>query len=132
MSQRTKKKSHPNITPIDDDSWKPAKDDPIKSRDENTVPAGFYMPTKKKSPVGKLLVGAIIIAAIGAGGYQGVKSLHIGQTECCDGSWSPSKGSGTCSHHGGIIGVGCRQCDDGTWSTAKGSGACSKHGGLKK
>ena len=108
------KQSHPNITPVEDTG------------------AVVWMPTKKKSVLPRLVLGAVVVAGLGWGGIKAVQGLHIGKTECCDGSWYDSKGSGTCSHHGGIIGVGCRQCKDGSWSTAKGSGACSRHGGLKE
>ena len=130
---KSPRKSRPNITPVEDPAL-PRPDKRRKTADEQRIDSdGFVlMPAKRKSPFKALLLAIVIIGAVIAAAVFGLKSVHIGQTECCDGTWSESKGSGTCSHHGGIIGVGCRQCNDGSWSTAKGSGACSRHGGLKK
>ena len=128
---KSPRKSRPNITPVEDPG-SPKPDERRKYADD-PIADGFVLgPAQKKSPFKAFLLGILIIGAVIAVAVFGLKSIHIGQTECCDGTWSESKGTGTCSHHGGIIGVGCRQCNDGTWSTAKGSGACSRHGGLKK
>ena len=129
-----KKDSKPHITPAVDPAL-PKADDPVIAKDKRqkySSNAEFViMPAKKKSVLKPFLLGLIVVILIGFGAVKGFQALHIGKTECCDGTWSNSSGSGTCSHHGGIIGVGCRQCKDGTWSTAKGGGACSRHGGLK-
>ena len=131
-----KKDSKPRMGAVVD-SGLPNSDNRIVTKDKPR-PASHddiglvYFPTKKKSVLKPFLIGLILVILLGFGAVKGFQALHIGKTECCDGTWSDSKGSGTCSHHGGIIGVGCRQCQDGTWSTAKGGGACSRHGGLKK
>ena len=129
-----KKDSKPHLGPAID----PSLPQPDKLTTSNAQTSKYsdnadfvIVPPKKKSVLKPFLLGVILLVMLGFGAVKGFQALHIGQTECCDGTWSDSKGSGTCSHHGGIIGVGCRQCQDGTWSTAKGGGACSRHGGLK-
>ena len=134
IEELLKKDSKPHLGPAIDPSL-PTPDKRIKPKDEPVKYSNnadfVIMPAKKKSVLKPFLLGLIIVILLGFGAVKGFQALHIGKTECCDGTWSDSKGSGTCSHHGGIIGIGCRQCKDGTWSTAKGGGACSRHGGLK-
>ena len=61
--------------------------------------------------------------------------FSLPKTKCCDGTYSYSTGSGTCSYHGGMEKNGCEyraKCCDGTYTTTKGAGACAHHGGLAK
>ncbi|GEM_PF-5078181 len=61
--------------------------------------------------------------------------FSLPKTKCCDGTYSYSTGSGTCSYHGGMAKNGCEyraKCCDGTYTTTKGAGACAHHGGLAK
>ena len=55
----------------------------------------------RKHPV--LTALALIIMGVAAYFFAPV-------SRCCDGSWSFSKGSGTCSHHGGMVKTGCDAC----------------------
>ncbi len=48
---------------------------------------------------------AIFIAKTGSDGSD--EKSTICKTRCCDGTCSPSEGSGTCSYHGGIYHEGC-------------------------
>ena len=61
--------------------------------------------------------------------------FSLPKTKCCDGTYSYSTGSGTCSYHGGIDKGSCETratCCDGTYTDSEGPGACSHHGGLAK
>lgn len=55
-----------------------------------------------------LAIGAgIAFFTIKSGSDGGSEESKICKTRCCDGTCSPSEGSGTCSYHGGIYHEGC-------------------------
>lgn len=75
-----------------------------------------------------LLLAAVVVLGL-------VVYFSLPKTKCCDGTYSYSTGSGTCSYHGGMEKNGCEykaKCCDGTYTTTQGAGACAHHGGLAK
>ena len=59
---------------------------------------GLLLLAFRKHPI--LMTLAVIALAVAA-------YFAIPVSRCCDGTWSFSEGSGTCSHHGGMSKNGC-------------------------
>lgn len=51
-----------------------------------------------------IVIVFVVLIGLGIGAYHAIKMLGepACRTHCCDGTCSPSTGSGTCSYHGGV------------------------------